>query len=89
MLRGTCERRRLLDLVEYFTLFSEHKALLILNWRQKSAARSVLKLAVEGALDGLPQGYDRLPCAQKCSALFEHVYESYPERDAGVHAGAA
>jgi type I site-specific restriction-modification system R (restriction) subunit len=26
MLRGTCERARLLDLVENFTLFSEHKA---------------------------------------------------------------
>ncbi len=23
---------------------------------------------------------------QKCSAVFEHVYESYPERDAGVYA---
>ncbi|WP_255372197.1 hypothetical protein [Chlorobium sp. KB01] len=22
---------------------------------------------------------------QKCSALFEHVYESYPERNAGVY----
>ena len=26
MLRGTCDRTRLLDLVENFTLFSEHKA---------------------------------------------------------------
>ena len=26
---------------------------------------------------------------QKCSAVFEHVYESYPERDAGVYAQAA
>jgi hypothetical protein len=25
---------------------------------------------------------------QKCTVLFEHVYESYPERDAGVYAGA-
>ena len=23
---------------------------------------------------------------QKCSALFEHVYESYPERNVGVYA---
>ncbi|CAK0748905.1 Type I restriction enzyme R Protein [Gammaproteobacteria bacterium] len=29
MLRGTCERSRLLDLVENFTLFSEHKAGLV------------------------------------------------------------
>ncbi len=24
---------------------------------------------------------------QKCSALFEHVYEKYPERDVVVYAG--
>ncbi len=29
VLRGTCDRSRLLDLVENFTLFSEHKAGLV------------------------------------------------------------
>ena len=29
MIRGTCNRARLLDLVENFTLFSEHKAGLV------------------------------------------------------------
>ena len=29
MVRGTCDRARLLDLVENFTLFSEHKAGLV------------------------------------------------------------
>ena len=29
MIRGTCDRTRLLDLVENFTLFSEHKAGLV------------------------------------------------------------
>jgi hypothetical protein len=29
MIRGTCDRARLLDLVENFTLFSEHKAGLV------------------------------------------------------------
>lgn len=117
---------RLLDLVENFTLFSEHKAglvkiigqniltrpapeltaderaevkkvarelltrlkqLLVLNWRQKSSARSQLKLAIEDVLDtGLPRAYDKPLYQQKCAALFEHVFESYPERDAGVYA---
>ena len=62
--------------------------LLVLNWRQKSAARSSLKLAIEDTLDTLPAAYDRPLFAQKCSALFEHVYESYPERNAGVYAQA-
>lgn len=26
---------------------------------------------------------------QKCSAVFEHVYESYPEQNAGVYAEVA
>jgi type I restriction enzyme, R subunit len=64
------------------------KQLLVLNWRQKAAARSELKLAIEDTLDtGLPHAYDKPLYEQKCSALFEHVYESYPERDAGVYAG--
>jgi type I restriction enzyme R subunit len=66
-------------------LLSQLKALLVLNWRQKSAARSTLKLAIEDMLDGLPTAYDRPLFAQKCTALFEHVYESYPERNAGVY----
>jgi type I site-specific restriction-modification system R (restriction) subunit len=153
MIRGTCDQTRLLDLVENFTLFSEHKAwlvkiieelfeellklsrtlteeqqrhvrenmteeelvifdiltrpapelsseervevkkvarellnrlrqLLVLNWRQKSSARSQLRLTIEDVLDaGLPRIYDKPLYEQKCLALFEHIYESYPERD--------
>jgi type I restriction enzyme, R subunit len=68
-------------------LLSRLKGLLVLNWRQKSAARSQLKLAIEDTLDtGLPRVYTPEIYQQKCSALFEHVYESYPERHAGVYA---
>ena len=63
------------------------KELLVLNWRQKSTARSQLKLAIEDALDsGLPRAYTPELYNQKCSAVFEHVYESYPERDKGAYA---
>jgi len=69
-------------------LLTRLKTLLVLNWRQKSAARSSLKLAIEDTLDTLPESYDRPLFAQKCTAVFEHVYESYPERNAGVYAEA-
>ncbi len=63
------------------------QALLVLNWRQKAAARSALKLAIEDSLDsGLPRAYTPVIFSQKCSALFEHVYETYPERNAGIFA---
>jgi type I restriction enzyme R subunit len=67
-------------------LLNKMKLLLVLNWRQKSTARSQLKLTIEDVLDtGLPRTYTPELYRQKCSALFEHVYESYPERDAGVY----
>jgi len=66
------------------------KQLLVLNWRHKAAARSALRLAIEDALDsGLPRAYTPEIYRQKCSAVFEHVYESYPERNAGVYAQVA
>ena len=70
-------------------LLNKMKLLLVLNWRQKSTARSQLKLTIEDVLDtGLPRTYTPELYRQKCSALFEHVYESYPERDTGVYAAA-
>ena len=66
-------------------LLNKLKMLLVLNWRQKFTARSQLKLAIEDVPDtGLPRPYTPEIYRQKCSALFEHVFESYPERDAGV-----
>jgi type I restriction enzyme R subunit len=71
-------------------LLERLKRLLVLNWRQKAAARSQLRLAIEDTLDtGLPRAYTRDLYQQKCSAVFEHIYESYPERDAGVYTSAA
>lgn len=68
-------------------LLARLKSLLVLNWRKKSTARSQLKLTIEDTLDtGLPRAYTPELYNQKCSAVFEHVYESYPERDAGVYA---
>ena len=68
-------------------LLARLKELLVLNWRQKSTARSQVKLGIEDALDtGLPRAYTPELYQLKCAAVFEHVYESYPERNAGVYA---
>jgi type I restriction enzyme R subunit len=49
-----------------------------------------LKLAIEDTLDsGLPRAYSKDLYKQKCSAVFEHVYESYPERNSGVYSTVA
>jgi type I restriction enzyme R subunit len=66
------------------------KELLVLNWRQKSAARSQLRMAIEDALDtGLPRAYAPDLYRKKCSAVFEHVYESYSDRGLGVYSEVA
>ena len=71
-------------------LLGRLKDLLVLNWRHKAQARSALKLAIEDTLDsGLPPTYAPELYRQKCSAVFEHVYEAYPERNAGVYTAAA
>ena len=70
-------------------LLNRIKQLLVLNWRQKSTARAQLRLAIEDVLDnGLPRAYTPELYNQKCSALFEHFYESYPEKEASVYASA-
>jgi type I restriction enzyme R subunit len=71
-------------------LLNRLKLLLVLNWRQKSSSRSALRMAIEDTLDiGLPRAYSPEIYREKCSAVFEHVYESYPERDVGIYAGVA
>ena len=69
-------------------LLARLQELSAINWRQKSASRSQVKLVIKDMLDdGLPRAYTPELYKQKWSALFEHVYESYPERNVGVYAG--
>lgn len=70
-------------------LLGRIRQLLVLNWRQKHGARAQMKLAIEDVLDtGLPPAYDKSLYEQKCVALFDHVFESYPEQGAGVYHAA-
>ena len=68
-------------------LLTRLKELLVLDWRQRAAARSQIRLTIEDVLDtGLPRAYTPEVYQTKCSAIFEHVYESYSERNAGTYA---
>jgi len=62
------------------------KELLVLDWRKRQAARARVEDAIKDTLDtGLPPAYSTDLYKQKCSAVFEHFYESYPERDMNVY----
>src|SRR5439155_5724196 len=59
-------------------LLTRLKDLLVLGWRLKVGARAQIRLAIEDALDdGLPRAYSKDLYQTKCTAVFEHVYESY------------
>ena len=63
------------------------KSLLVLNWRHKSTARSQLQLTIADTLDSrLPPAFTKEIYKQKCTAVFEHMYEKYPEQNSAVYA---
>jgi type I restriction enzyme, R subunit len=67
-------------------LLERLKALLVLDWRKRQAARARVEDAIKDLLDtGLPRAYSTDIYKQKCSAVFEHFYESYPESGANIY----
>ena len=71
-------------------LLGRLKALLVLGWRLKIGARAQVRLAIEDALDeGLPRAYSKEIYATKCTAVFEHVYESYQGEGKSIYSANA
>ena len=61
-------------------LLKRVKQALVIDWRQKAQARAQVRLAIEDELDeGLPRVYTPELYQQKCSAVFEHVFESFAQ----------
>ncbi len=81
---GAVERAELKKVAK--DLLEKLKLLLVLNWRQTVTARSRVKLAIEDMLDqGLPRAYTPDLYKQTCSAVFEHVYESYGDKGVSLY----
>jgi len=69
-------------------LLQRLKDLLVIGWRQRVGSRARVRLAIEDALDdGLPRAYTKDLYETKCSAVFEHVYESYQGEGKSVYTG--
>jgi len=67
-------------------LLERLKALLVLDWRKRQSSRARVEDAIKDLLDtGLPRTYSTDLYKQKCSAVFEHFYESYPQTDANIY----
>ena len=50
---------------------------LVLDWRKEQQTRAAVRVAVEETLDRLPEKFTRPIYAQKCDAVYEHIFEAY------------
>jgi type I restriction enzyme R subunit len=62
---------------------------LVLDWRKQQATRAAVRVAVEETLDRLPEAFTRQIYAQKCDAVYQHVFDSYWDDGQSVYAMAA
>ena len=62
---------------------------IVLDWRKEQATRAAVRVAVEETLDRLPEKYDRQIYAQKCDAVYQHVFDSYWDDGHSVYDQAA
>jgi type I restriction enzyme R subunit len=60
---------------------------LVLDWRKTQATRAAVRVTVEDKLDELPVVFTREIYAQKCNALYQHIFESYYGEGGSVYAG--
>ncbi len=62
---------------------------LVLDWRKEQATRAAVRVAVEETLDRLPEKFTRQLYAQKCDAVYQHVFDSYWDDGHSVFEAAA
>lgn len=62
---------------------------LVLDWRKKQQSRAAVRLAIEEALDQLPETYDKPLYEKKVELVYQHVYDSYFGLGRSVYAVAA
>jgi type I restriction enzyme R subunit len=62
---------------------------LVLDWRKEQGTRAAVRVTVEEILDRLPEKYDQPTYAQKCDAVYQHIFDSYWDDGHSVYDHAA
>lgn len=62
---------------------------IVLDWRKEQATRAAVRVAVEETLDRLPDKFTRQIYAQKCDAVYQHVFDAYWDNGRSVYDRAA
>jgi type I restriction enzyme R subunit len=50
---------------------------LVWDWRRRQQSKAAVKVAIEEALDQLPESYSTEAYQRKCQEVYQHVYECY------------
>lgn len=50
---------------------------LVLDWRKRQQSRADVILTIEKELDDLPQAFNVELYEQKCTTVYQHIYDSY------------
>ena len=50
---------------------------LVLDWRKHQQTRAAVQLKIQEKLDDLPLVYDKSLYQQKCSVVYQHIYDKY------------
>ena len=82
---STSEEKEVKRVAEELLTTLKHDKL-VLDWRKEQQTRAAVRVTVEETLDRLPKKYDRKIYAQKCDAVFQHVFESYWDDGRSVYA---
>lgn len=72
---------------ELLTILKRDK--IVLDWRKEQSTRAAVRVAVEETLDRLPEAFTRQLYAQKCDAVYQHVFDSYWDDGHSVYDRAA
>ncbi|MBW3584341.1 MAG: DUF3387 domain-containing protein [Cyanobacteria bacterium 0813] len=62
---------------------------LVLDLRRRQQSKAAVKVAIEEALDQLPESYSTEVYQRKCQEVYQHVYESYSEAGRSIYTTAA
>jgi len=62
---------------------------LVLDWRRRLQSKAAVKVAIDEALDRLPESYSNEVYERKCQEVYQHVYECYSEAGRSIYTTAA
>jgi len=62
---------------------------LVLDWRRRQQTKAAVKVAIDEALDRLPESYSNEVYERKCQEVYQHVYECYSEAGRSIYTTAA